>query len=171
MTAPAGIDMRTKEGRAWKEARTKPDPPGYEVPEPMDPSGYTVASLMTEAELAKPRHPFADLTVGRIVHYVITTGECRAAVVSFVNRGKGARVEIQRNDDGEPVYRQAYTLPDSGMCSLRVALHTSFDAEIAPAELIVSGWWGRDGVMYAKAAEWEEDATLGSWHWATEHTT
>lgn len=62
------------------------------------------------------------LVEGSVVHFKAEASElpCRAALVVKVTRNRGKRIEVGRDDEDEPIYKQEWMRPDSGSVVLEV---------------------------------------------------
>lgn len=71
---------------------------------------------------AKPAQWTAALREGRAVHYRADVDElpCRAALIVKVTRNRGARVEVGKDEDDDPIFKQQWLVPDSGSALLEV---------------------------------------------------
>lgn len=133
-------------------------------------------NVRPKAATPKPAapHRFADLVPGRVVHYVMKSGECRGAFVVYVYRVKGRMVQVGEDPDetggpSTPIMRQEYTLPDRGTCALQVEALPVFDQNDVYPDMAQNGRWFRETVTHAPGAKYEEDAEPGTWHHIDQH--
>ena len=108
--------------------------------------------------------PLAGLMEGRIVHYVCSDRSCRAAIVARVPWARGSEVTIGTDEEGKPITRSTWTLPDAGYVTLAVFTDPSMDGP-----LFYQGHGGgmvhANAVAYHPATEYREDNEIGTWHW------
>ncbi len=114
-------------------------------------------------QLAAPQ-TIEGLMEGRIVHFVSPDRTCRPAIVVRVGWARGHDVVIGTDDQGVPVKRSTWMLPDAGYCSLTVFTDTGVDTGLFP-EGHGGGSLSRSAVPFHPAAEYREDNESGTWHW------
>lgn len=127
--------------------------------------------MATKAEARIPAY-LDGLTEGRIVHYVSgdPSAPCRAAMVVRIARLRGPDVEVARDaDDGTPVVRPTFTLPDSGNCNLTLFTDWENDSSHLPMQM-QSGTVHKTSVLYAPfPTDGIDEPAVGTWHRAQEH--